>query len=120
MKIQKFNEAYKYGYRGKGKKSDRKDVINELVDIFTDQNLLGFEIISTTFSPNKEELYLHLYDVKVDANEYCIKLDLSGMGIEIGKMEWNEDEENYEDFVPEINLNNDKSIIASNIKNFNL
>lgn len=50
-------------------------------------------------------------DKEKDGNIYSdskiIKLDLSDLGIEIGNAEWNEDEEEFGDFIPEINLDSE-------------
>ena len=60
MKIERFNEGYKYGYRGKGLKSNRKEVIDEIIDVFSDGNLLGFEITGTEYHTNEEILYINI------------------------------------------------------------
>lgn len=123
MKIERFNEAYKYGYRGKGLKANRKEVIQEFIDIFQDADFLGYEIVGTVYYPNEETLYLPL-DRKVKdsySNEgYCAKLDLSGMGIELGKMKWNENKEEYDPFIPESNLDSENVKTVRNIKKYNI
>jgi hypothetical protein len=124
MKIVKFNETYKYGYRGKGLISNRNEVISEIIDIFQDSNFLGYEIIMTEYHGNDESLYL-IIDKKDNYGKYensgnCIKLDLSGMGIEIGKKYWNEEKEEMDEFIPEINIDSSTATTAKNIKKYNI
>ena len=121
MKIERFNEAYKYGYRGKGLKSNRKQVLEEIIDVFSEGDLLGFEISGTEYHPNEETLYITMSKMINDEyEECCLKLDLSGMGIEIGKKPWNEETEEPEDFIPEINLDSENVRTALNIKKYNV
>lgn len=119
MEIKKFE-----AYRGKGLVSNRKQVIEEMIDIFQDNNFLGYEIVMTEYHPNDESLYL-LIDKKNNNGKYenrgnCVKLDLSGMGIEIGKKLWNPEKEEMEEFIPEINLDSVNVKTIKDIKKYNL
>lgn len=104
-------------YRGKGLKANREDFLHEFMDIFTDQKILGYEISGCMFSPNEEILYLILSEENYQYTgvDRVIKLDLSDVGIEIGTMKFNEDEEEYEDFIPNINLDTE---VTKQIKNY--
>lgn len=113
MKIQKFNEAY----RGKGIDSNRQEIIREIVDCFIDQELLGYEVNGTEYQPNDEILYLEIGD----KNDYfSLKLDLSGMGIEIVKREWDEDKEEFYTVRTINNLDSKSAISAKNIRKYNV
>lgn len=105
MEIKKF-EAYQYGYRGSGIKSDRKEFIREMIDCFVDSNLLGFSVTGTEYHPNDEILYLDLFNENTK-EESCIKLDLSDLGIEIGKRKFDENTEEMGDFQVISNLDTD-------------
>ena len=126
MEIKKF-EAYKYGYRGKGLESNRKEFIKEFVDMFTDQDILGWEITGTSYNLDEEKLWLTLAK-KDKKGEYIdgksIQLDFSDMGIEIGEMPWNDETEDFDDFIPEISLDTEKTKQMKNFKkdtkNYNL
>jgi hypothetical protein len=87
-------------------KIDRRNFLNELIDIFTDQQICGSDVNGTTYQPNDEILYL-------ETNTKTIKLDLSDLGIEIGTTEWTEDDDFI--FTPEINLDSD---ITKQVKNY--
>lgn len=113
MKIQKFNEAY----RGKGLNSDRKEVISEIIDTFTDAELLGYEVTGTEYHPNDEILYLEIGDQN---NYFSLKLDFSGMGIEIVKREWDDDKEEFYEVEVIKNLDSKSSKSAKNIKKYNV
>jgi hypothetical protein len=120
MEIQKF-EAYTY--RGKGIKSNRNEVIHEIIDCFTDNSILGMEVSGTEYHLKDEILYLELWNKDGDINK-TLKIDLSDIGIEIGTREWNEKTEEFDDFIPEVNLDTDitkqmKSYKKS-IKNYNI
>jgi hypothetical protein len=121
MEIKKF-EAYKYGYRGKGLQSNRKQVLEELFDMFTDQDFLGFEIAGVSYNINDEKVWLVLS--AKDKVSKTIQLDFSDMGIEIGEMPWNYDLEEYDEFIPEISLDTDEikqmKKYKKDIKNYNL
>ena len=105
MEIKKF-EAYNYRGPAIGK-LDRKIFIDNLIDIFTDQKIFGYEIDSTTYFPKDEILWLHI-EKREGNNDYkIIKLDLSDLGIEIGNAEWNEDSDDFDEFQPELNLDTD-------------
>ena len=108
--IKKF-EAY--SYRGKGLKSNRKEILDEIIDVFADSKILDYEISGTMFEIKNEILYLFLWNENNE--EIILKLDLSDMGIEIGTMKYNEDKDEYEDFIPQIDLN---SNITKQIKNY--
>ena len=124
MKIERFNEAYKYGYRGKGLKSNRKEVIQELIDIFQDADFLGYEIIMTEYHRNDESLYLIMdkkdKNDKYENNGTCVKLDLSGIGIQIGKKYWNQEKEELDDFISEVDLDSENAKTVRNIKKYNI
>ena len=124
MEIKKF-EAYKYGYRGKGIKSTRKEFIEELIDCFVDADILGYECTGTEHIPNTEELYLFLSPTEGGAKEsypeyLCVKLDYSGIGIEIGTRKWDADKEEMGEFNLISNLDSKNAITAKNIKKYNL
>lgn len=126
MEIKKF-EAYKYGYKGKGLQSNRKQFLEEFVDMFTDRDILGWEITGTSYNLEEEKFWLTL-SKKDKKGEYTdgksIQLDLSDMGIEIGEMPWNDETEDYDDFIPEISLDTDQTKQMKNFKkdtkNYNL
>jgi hypothetical protein len=123
MKIERFGEAYKYGYHGKGFKSNRRQAIDEITDLFSEGDILGFEITGTEFHPNEEILYLYLdrTDGRQFKNEdYCLKLDLSGMGIEIGKKPWNKAKDEPGNFIPEINLDSKQVAAIRDIEKYNV
>lgn len=107
MEIKKF-EAYTY--RGPViSKLDRNTFIENLIDTFTDQKLFDYEVTSTTYFPKDEILWLHI-DKEIGgkySDAKIIKLDLSDLGIEIGTAEWNDDEDDFDDFQPELNLDTD-------------
>ena len=117
MEIKKF-EAY--NYRGPAlNKLDRDTFIEEFIDTFTDQKLFGYEINGTTYFPKEEILWLHI-DKKVGdkfSGAKIIKLDLSDLGIEIGNAEWNDDDEDFDDFQPEFNLDTDSIKHMKSYKN---
>lgn len=117
MEVKKF-EAYQYGYRGKGIKSNRKEFIEEFIDMLMDQNILGTQVSGSEYRINDEILYLEC------ENGYTIKLDLSDMGIEIGTREWNGDKEEFDEFIPEVNLDTDTTKqmkhYKKSIKNYNI
>jgi len=120
MEIKRF-EAYKYGYGGKGLKSNRNQVIEEMFDIFQDADFLGYEIVMTEYHPKDEFLYLIVdKNGKYENSGNCIKLDLSGLGIEIGKKHWNQEKEEMDEFIPEVNLDSDNVKTIKNIKKYNL
>ena len=108
MNIKKF-EAYKY--RGPElTKVSRKQFIEEFVDLFIDQKICEYEVNGASYYPDNGELLLHC-DIKDSNGKYVdfkmIKLDISDMGIEIGMAEWNDDKEEFDDFIPEVNLDTD-------------
>jgi hypothetical protein len=119
MEIKKF-EAYRY--RGKGLNSNRIEFIQEFIDIFTDEQILGLDVTGSEFHINDEILYLECSDK--NSESYTIKLDLSDMGIEIGTREWNDDKEEFDEFILEVNLDTDttKQIKSykKSIKNYNI
>lgn len=112
MEIKKF-EAY--NYRGPElTKVSREQFIHEFVDLFMEQKICGYEINGTTYNSNFGELWLHCD--KQNSDEYkIIKLDLSDMGIEIGSAEWNDDTEEFDEFIPEVNLDTN---ITKQIKSY--
>ena len=125
MKIQKF-EAYKY----RCKKLDvinRKDFLNEISSVFSSE-MFGFQNTGTSYDPNEEIIKIYLHDYET-GEELTIKMDLSDIGIEIGKMEWyNEEQMNDDDelgvFIPKRNLDNPITIAYKNqkkdVKKFNV
>lgn len=124
MEIKKF-EAYTY--RGPGLMNmNREQIIEQIIDNLTDAKIGDYECNGTSYYSATGELWLHC-DKKV-GDKYVdfkiIKLDMSDMGIEIGTAEWNDDEEEYEDFIPEVNLDTDmtKQIKSykKDIKGYNL
>lgn len=124
MKIQKF-EAYKYAYRGKGLKSNREDFMQELIDNIGDGDILGYTIVGMEYIFNDEILYLELSDEKNNSKTIkTIKLDLSDVGIEIGTRDYDPHKEEFEEFVPEVNLDTDQikqmKSYKKSIKNYNL
>jgi len=103
MEIKKF-EAYVY--KGKPLLSiNRKEFIEELVDMLTDQKICGYEVVGASINDD-DNIYLEVTNENLKDNK-VIKLDLSDIGIEIGTRGWNEDEEDFEEFVPEVNLDTD-------------
>jgi len=115
MEIKKF-EAYSY----KGKDFDtinRKEFIEEFVDVFIDSKICGYECVGSTYLPNEEILCLHMnkYNVSKHPDFKVIKLDLSDMGIEFGTQEFDDEKEEMGEFVPEVNLDTD---ITKQVKNF--
>jgi hypothetical protein len=122
MEIQKF-EAYTYkGPTLKG--VNRREFLHELMDIFTDIKICDYETSGTMYDYKNEVLYLFA-DKKV-GDKYedytVIKLDLSDMGIEFGKMEDEEDIDS--EFIPEINLDTDTTkqmkAYKKDIENYNV
>jgi hypothetical protein len=116
MNIKTF-EAYKY--RGPElNKLHREKFIEELNDAFTDSKLFGYTVNGSTYFNRDEILWLHI-DKDEDDGSYSdskiIKLDLSDLGIEIGNAEWNDDTEEYDEFIPELNLDTD---ITKQIKKY--
>jgi hypothetical protein len=116
MEIQKF-EAYKY----KGptlKNANRRDFIEAFADIFTGRKICDYEIGGTTCYLQDEILWLHVD--KEENGKYTdsviIKLDLSDVGIEIGNATWDDDEEEFNEFIPEINLDTDATKQMKNYK----
>lgn len=125
MEIKKF-EAYTY--KGPTLKSiNRKKFVEQIIDILSGENkICDYETSGSMYDLNGEVLYL-FGDKKVGdkyVDNIVIKLDLSDMGIEIGSMEWSDDKEEFEDFIPEINLDSDitKQVkdYKTNIKKFNI
>lgn len=116
MEIKKF-EAY--NYTGPDlMKVDRDKFIEEFIDEITDIKLCGYECNGTTYYPKTGELWLHMDKISKENNDNdykIVKLDLSDMGIEIGNADWNDDKEQFEDFIPEINLDTN---ITKEVKNF--
>lgn len=116
MEIKRF-EAY--NYRGPEiDKIDRKKFLEELHGQFTAGNFIGYEISGTMYHENEEVLYIYLSEKRSKGIIYenkVIKLDFSDLGIEIGTQEWNEEKEEYEEFIPEISLNTDE---IKQMKNF--
>lgn len=110
MEIKKF-EAY--NYRGIPLMSiDRKKFIEEFIDTFMDQKMFGYKVVGMTNDTENEIIYI---DIESNADSKTIKLDFSDLGIEIGSREWNEDEEDMDEFVPEINLDTE---ITKQMKNY--
>lgn len=108
MEVKKF-EAYHY----KGPtidKIDRKKFLDEIYDLFSDGQFIGYDINGTSYKPEEEVLYIYL--AKKESNgvfeNRVIKLDFSDLGIEIGSQEWNEEKEEYDEFIPEINLDTEQ------------
>jgi hypothetical protein len=107
MNIKKF-EAY--NYKGPELKNiNRSKFIEELIDALTDQNIAGYTVGGSTYFPNDEVIWLHVDKENGGkfSDDKIIKLDLSDLGIEIGNAEWNDDKEEFDDFVPELNLDTD-------------
>jgi len=82
--------------------------------VFNDQKICGYEVSSVSYDSGTEEIFLLVS--KLDNNNEpiytkgpakVIKLDFSDMGIEVGTQEWNEEEEEYKDFMPDISLDDD-------------
>lgn len=110
MEIKKF-EAIKY--RGPELKNlKRKDFIEQLSETLIDGNFFGYVVNGTTYFSDDEILWLHAD--KENSDGKIIKLDLSNLGIEIGTAEWNESEEEFGEFIPEVNL----GIVTKDIKDF--
>jgi hypothetical protein len=124
MEIKKF-EAY--NYKGPTLKSvNRKQFIELLIDELTDAKIGDYESNGTSYNLKDEILYLFM-DKKVGdkyVDDLVVSLDLSDLGIEIGMMEWDDDKEDFKEFVPEINLDSDvtKQLkrIKKDSKKFNL
>jgi hypothetical protein len=115
MEIKKF-EAYTYN----GKDFDtinRKEFIDEIIDVFADSEICGYDCVGTAFSPNDEILYLHMnkYHESKLPDFKVIKLDLSDMGIEFGTQDFDDEKEEMGEFVPEVNLDTD---ITKQVKNY--
>lgn len=115
MEIQKF-EAYTY----KGptlKKLTRDKVIEAIRDHFIDARFADYTVDGDMFNFKDEILYLFASkDVNgKSVDNTVVKLDLSDLGIEIGDLKWNDETEEYVDFVPEINLDTD---ITKQIKSY--
>jgi hypothetical protein len=107
MEIQKF-EAYKY--KGPTLKTvNRKQFIEQITDIFTDIKICDYDVCIMSYSLVDETMFLSADKKNGDkyVDNFIIKLDLSDMGIEFGSMKWNDDEEDFEDFIPEVNLDTD-------------
>lgn len=124
MKIVKFNEARNMPNI---KSLSRKNVIDGLIDMLSDQEFFGYECVGTTFETRNEILYLHLSKKVGDEytdNDKVLKLDLSDIGIEIGIMPFNDETEEFDEFIPELNLDTKltKPIrdYKGNIKKFNI
>jgi len=125
MEIKKFET---YTYRGPELlKLTRKNVIEEIVDFLADGKIFGYNINGPTYFNVDEVLWIHID--KEDENgkwidNKILKLDLSDVGIEIGTAKWNDDTEDFEEFIPELNLDTDitKKVkkFKKNIKNFNV
>ena len=124
MEIQKF-EAYTYN--GPSLKNvNRKQFIEELMDTFTDIKICDYEASGTMYKLNDEVLYIFT-DKKVGdkyVDSTTIKLDFSDMGIEFGSMEWNDNKEEFEEFVAEINLDTETTKqmkdYKQSVKNYNV
>jgi len=128
MEIQKF-EAYVYKYKGPGlDKITRKEFIEEIwADAFQNLKICGYEVSSVSYDSRSEEIFLLVDNIDnpiTTGPQKVIKLDVSDMGIEIGTQEWDEDEEDYKSFIPEISLdsNTTKQIKSykKDINNFNV
>jgi len=119
MKIKKFNENIE--------NMRRKDIIDEILSKFEEGTFLNHDINGISFDRNNEILYIHI-DKKDKNGNYSnfkvVKLDLSDIGIEIGKQEWNDDKEDFEEFIPLINLDTNYTKQAKEfkkeIKNYNI
>jgi len=103
MEIRKF-EAFNYR-NPKLKDLTRKDFIEQLSESFIDREFFGYTVNGSTFFSNDEVLWLHMD--KKGFDDKIIKLDFSDLGIEIGGAIWDEKEEEYGKFEPEINLDTD-------------
>ena len=115
MEIKKF-EAYKY----KGPallKLKRKDILDAINDRLADGEIFGYNINGTTFFLKDEILWIQItkQDDIGNWDDKIIKIDLSDVGIEIGSAEWDDEEEEYKEFIPEINLDTD---ITKQLKTF--
>lgn len=124
MEIKKF-EAY--NYRGPALKDmTRQVIIEELVSSLTGEKFIGYEVNGTTYFHQDEVAWLHID--KEENGKYLdskiLKIDLSDLGIEIGTAEWNSDEEEFGEFIPELNLDTETTKQMKNykktIKKFNL
>lgn len=115
MEIKKF-EAY-IGIEPELMKVTRKEFIEGMIDIFIDAKICGYEVNGTSYYRDKEEVWL--FCDKKEGNAYVddkvIKLDISDLGIEIGSSEWNDEKEEFGEFIPEVNLDTD---VTKQVKNF--
>jgi len=115
MEIKKF-EAY--NYRGPSlKEVDRQQFLGEFIDIFVGSNICDYNIGGSSYDA-KNEVVLFFADKEVNGkyvDHTVIKLDLSDLGIEFGKAEWNDETEEFEEFIPEVNLDSD---ITKQVKDF--
>lgn len=115
MEIKKF-EAY-IGTEPELMKVTRKEFIEGMIDIFIDAKICGYEVNGTHYYRDKEEVWF--FCDKKEGNAYVddkvIKLDLSDLGIEIGSSEWDDEKEEFGEFIPEVNLDTD---VTKQVKNF--
>jgi hypothetical protein len=102
MEIKKFE-----AYRGPDLINLNRDkFIKELIDLFTDCEIFGYTSNGTSYTPEEEILIVYL-NKEVSPGKYvskALKLDLSNLGIEIGTQEFDDEKEDFNDFIPEINL----------------
>ena len=108
MEIKKF-EAY--AYRGPALlKLTRKNAIEGIIDNLADGQIYGYNINGSTYFNNDEILWIHL-DKSDEKGKWIddkiIKIDFSDVGIEIGNAKWNDDKEEFDEFIPELNLDTD-------------
>jgi len=102
MEIKKFE-----AYRGPDLMNLNRDkFINELIDLFTDCEIFGYTSNGTSYTTDEEILIVYLTK-EVKPGKFvnkAVKLDLSNLGIEIGTQEFDDEKEDFNDFIPEINL----------------
>jgi hypothetical protein len=102
MEIKKFE-----AYRGPDIMNlNREQFLEGIYDLFTDCDIFGYTSNGTSYSPDDEILIVYL-SKEVGPDKYiekALRLDLSNLGIEIGTQEFDEEEEEMKNFVPEISL----------------
>jgi hypothetical protein len=113
MEIKRFES-----YRGPDiMKLNREQFLEGIYDLFTECDLFGYTSNGTSYSVDNEILIVYL-NKEVRPGKYidkALKLDLSNLGIEIGTQEFDEEEEDMKDFIPEINLD---TPYAHKVRNF--
>lgn len=115
MEIKKF-EAYNYSGPAL-KDMTRKAIIEELIDSLTGEKFIGYEIGGSQYNLNDEVAWFFLDKEEngkvIDSK--ILKFDFSDLGIEIGTAKWNDDKEEFGDFIPDLNLDTE---ITKQMKNY--